>query len=204
LFCSSLVVGLAAAAVLKTRRFFRIDWHRFNRGTCARRALPDGAGLGAIPSKGEFTFMFRRLLIVAGLLMLGATVVVAQSCPDTINARQGLMKKSGAAAKTAVAIVKGQAPFDLAKANEILATFANDAGKMSTLFPDCSKTGADSTAAPAIWDKRTDFDATVAKFNADIKAAQQNTKDLAAFKAGFATIAQDCTSCHQRFRVKKS
>jgi cytochrome c556 len=148
--------------------------------------------------------MFRRLLIVAGLLMFGATVVVAQSCPDIINTRQGLMKKSGAAGKTAVAMLKGQTPFDLAKAKEILATFANDAGKMPTLFPDCSKTGDKSTAAPAIWDNRADFDATVTKFNADIKAAQQNTKDLATFKAGFAPIAKDCASCHERFRVKKS
>jgi cytochrome c556 len=148
--------------------------------------------------------MFRRLLIVAGLMMLGATVVVAQSCPDTINARQGLMKKSGAAAKTAGAMTKGQAPFDLAKAKEILATFANDADKMPTLFPDCSKTGNKTTAAPTIWDNRTDFDAAAAKFNADIKAAQQNTTDLATFKAGFDTIGKDCASCHQRFRVKKS
>ena len=121
--------------------------------------------------------MFRTLLIVAGLMMLGATVVVAQSCPDTINARQGLMKKSGAAAKTAGAMAKGQAPFDLTKTKEILATFANDAGKMPTLFPDCSKTGDKSTAAPAIWDNRADFDAAIAK---------------------------DCGSCHERFRVKKS
>ena len=148
--------------------------------------------------------MFRRLLIVVGLMMLGATVVVAQSCPDTISTRQGLMKKSGAAGKTAVAMLKGQAPFDLAKAKEILVTFANDASKMPTLFPDCSKTGDNSTAAPAIWDKRADFDASVAKFNADVTAAQRNTKDLATFKAAFGTIAQDCASCHQRFRVKKS
>lgn len=148
--------------------------------------------------------MFRKLLIVTGLMMFGATVVVAQSCPDVINARQGLMKKSGAAGKAAVAILKGQAPFDLAKANEILATFSNDGGKMSTLFPDCSKTGDKTTAAPAIWEKRADFDAAVAKFNADIKAAQQNTKDLATFKAGFDPIAKDCASCHQRFRVKTS
>lgn len=148
--------------------------------------------------------MFRRLLVVAGLMLLGATVVVAQSCPDTIATRQGLMKKSGADAKTAVTIVKGQAPFDLAKAKDILATFANDAGKMPSLFPDCSKTGNDSTAAPAIWDNRSGFDASIAKFNADIKAAQQNIKDLATFKAGFAAIAKDCASCHQQFRVKRS
>jgi cytochrome c556 len=166
------------------------------------RDLP---GLGAISIElGRFTFMFRRFLIVAGLMMLGATVVVAQSCPDTISARQGLMKKSGAAGKAAVAMIKGQTPFDLAKAKEIFATFANDAGKMPTLFPDCSKAGDDSTAAPAIWDNRSGFDATISKFNADIKAAQQNTKDLATFKASFAAIGHDCASCHQQFRVKKS
>lgn len=148
--------------------------------------------------------MFGRVLLVAGLMLSGATVVYAQSCPDTITTRQGLMKKSGAAGKTAAAMVKGQAPFDLAKAKEILATFADDAGKMPTLFPDCSKTGEKSTAAPTIWDNRADFDAAVAKFNADIKAAQQGTKDLPTFKAGFVPVIQDCSSCHQRFRVKKS
>ncbi len=148
--------------------------------------------------------MFRRLLIVAGLMMFGATGVVAQSCPDTIKARQDLMKKSGAAAKAGTAMLKGQTAFDLAKAKEILATFANDAGKVPTLFPECSKTGDRTTAAPAIWEKRPDFNAAMAKFTDDVKAAQQNTKDLATFKASFSAVTKNCTGCHEQFRIKKS
>ena len=57
-------------------------------------------------------------------------------------------------------------------------------------FPDCSKTGDHTTAAPAIWEKPDDFKAAIAKFAADVKAAQDNTKDLDTFKANFADHRQ--------------
>jgi cytochrome c556 len=49
-----------------------------------------------------------------------------------------------------------------------------------------------------------DFKAAIAKFAADIKAAQDNTKDVDTLKANFATIGKNCSSCHQTFRVKSS
>ena len=49
------------------------------------------------------------------------------------------------------------APFDLAKTKEILATFANNKGKMRTLFPERLKAGDKTSAAPAKWNKRADF-----------------------------------------------
>jgi cytochrome c556 len=101
-------------------------------------------------------------------------------------------------------MIKGDAPFDLAKAKEIFATFADDAAAMPTLFPDCSKTGDHTTAAPAVWDKPADFKAAIAQFAADIKAAQDNTKDLDSFKASFQSIGKDCGSCHQTFRIRPS
>ena len=134
----------------------------------------------------------------------GDEVRVAQACVDIIEKRQGLMKKSGAAGKSASAMIKGETPFDLAKTKEIFATFANDAGEMPNLFPDCSRTGDKTTAAPAIWEKNADFKALIAKFTADIKAAQQNTKDLETFKSGIETISGDCSSCHRQFRVRQS
>ena len=134
----------------------------------------------------------------------GDRIQIAEGCDDVIAKRQGFMKKSGEAGKGASAMIKGEAPFDLAKAKAILATFANDAGEMPSLFPDCSKTGDKTTAAPAIWEKNADFKALIAKFTADIKAGQQNTKDLETFKASINTIANDCSSCHKQFRVRKS
>ncbi|HEX9237156.1 MAG TPA: cytochrome c [Xanthobacteraceae bacterium] len=148
--------------------------------------------------------MFRKLFVVFAVLMLGVTAAAAQSCQDIIDKRQNLMKKSGAAAKIGTEMIKGERPFDLAKVREIYAAFADDATQMPTLFPDCSKTGHKTTAAPAIWQKMDDFKAAIAKFAADIKAAQDNTKDLGSLKANFQIIGKNCSNCHQSFRVKSS
>jgi len=148
--------------------------------------------------------MFRKLLVVFAVLMLGVTAASAQSCQDIIDKRQSLMKKSGAEAKIGSEMIKGERPFDLAKVREIYASFTDDATQMPTLFPDCSKTGHKTTAAPAIWQKMDDFKAAIAKFAADIKAAQDSTKDIDTLKAGFQTIGRNCSSCHQTFRTKSS
>jgi cytochrome c556 len=136
--------------------------------------------------------------------MFGVTAAAAQSCQDIIDKRQTLMKKSGAAAKIGTEMIKGEKPFDLAQVREIYAAFTEDATQMPALFPDCSKTGNKTTAAPAIWEKTDDFKAAIAKFAADIKAAQENTKDVDTLKANFTTIGKNCSNCHQTFRVKSS
>ena len=148
--------------------------------------------------------MIRKLLVVFAVLMLGVTAAAAQSCQDVVDKRQALMKKSAAVAKDGSAMIRGDAPFDLAKAQAIFATFAEDAAALPSLFPDCSKTAERTTAGPAIWDKADDFKAAIAKFAADVKAAQDSTKDLDSLKANFQTLGKDCGSCHQAFRVGKS
>jgi len=148
--------------------------------------------------------MIRKSLVLLAVLICGASVAAAQSCQDPINARQTLMKKSGAMAKIGSSMIKGETPFNLAKTKEIFAAFAEDAGKMPTLFPECSKTGDDTTAAPTIWEKPDDFKAAIAKFTADVKAAQANTKDRETLKASFQTLGKDCSGCHQTFRIKPS
>ena len=148
--------------------------------------------------------MFRNLIVAFAVVMLGATAAAAQSCPEFIQKRQTLMKKSGEEAKIGTAMIKGETPFDAAKVQQIYAAFADDAKQMPTLFPDCSKTGAKTTAAPAIWERMDDFKAAIAKFAADIKAAQDNTKDLDGLKANFQIIGKDCGGCHQTFRIRTS
>jgi len=148
--------------------------------------------------------MIRNLIVVISLVMFGATAIAAESCQDVIDKRQGFMKRSAAEAKIGSSMIKGETPFDLDKVKEILDAFAEDAGAMPTLFPDCSKTGEHNTAAPAIWDNAADFKAAMAKFQADVKAAQNSVKDLDTLKASFQTIGQDCSSCHQTFRQRRS
>src|SRR5271168_3932745 len=96
--------------------------------------------------------MIRTALAVATTvaIVLGVCAAVAQE--DPIKARKALMKANGDQAKIAGAMVKGEAPFDIAAVHKILATFQDAAAKMPGLFPDNSKTGEDTAALPKIWE----------------------------------------------------
>src|ERR1700685_1749765 len=108
--------------------------------------------------------MICKLLVGGMILIVGVGIAAAQSCEDVIKSRQALMKRSGDMAKLGASINRGDTAFDPAKANEILAAFADKAQKLPTLFPDCSKTGGDTHAAPAIWEKPDQFKERIAKF----------------------------------------
>ena len=143
----------------------------------------------------------KRFVLVATTLALGMSIAVAES---PIAARQALMKKNGEAAKIGAAFMKGEAPFDLAKAKAIFAAYADAASKMPALFPDDSKTGEKTEALPVIWEKMDDFKAKFAKFGADAKDAQDKVTDEASFKATFPVVQKNCGGCHQTYRQKKT
>jgi len=149
--------------------------------------------------------MIRSMFAVASIaaVALGVSVAVAQQ--DVIKERKDIMKGNGDQAKIGAAMAKGEAPFDLAAAQKVFATFADAAGKMPSLFPDNSKTGEDTAALPKIWEDMADFKARFVKFGDDAKAAQASVKDLDTFKAAFGDIGKnDCGGCHQLYRAKKS
>ncbi len=143
--------------------------------------------------------MITRIVLAAAVAALAATAVVAQG--DPIAARKALMKENGAQSRIAREMIDGKRPFDLAAAKKVLATFA-DAGKFATMFPANSKTGGETAALPAVWDKKADFDAKVAKFVADAKAAGDKVKDLASFKAAMGDVGKNCGGCHNDYRKK--
>lgn len=138
----------------------------------------------------------KRSLFVIAALGLGLTTVAAQ---DPIAERKALMKSVGAQSAQGAKFMKGEEKFDLAKAKNIFAVWADAATKAATLFPDNSKTG-DTRALPAIWEKMDDFKAKLAKFGADAKAAQDKVTDEASFKATFPEVAKNCGGCHQPYR----
>ena len=142
----------------------------------------------------------KRLVLAATTLALGMSIALAES---PIAARQALMKKNGDAAKLGTQFMKGEAPFDLAKAKAIFAAYADAAAKMPALFPADSKTGEKTEALPVIWDKMDDFKAKFEKFGADAKDAQAKVTDEATFKAIFPVVQKNCGGCHQTYRVKK-
>jgi cytochrome c556 len=145
--------------------------------------------------------MLFRTVIAISAIAIGVTAAVAQQ--DPITARKAAMKAIGAQTGQGGKFMKGEEPFDLAKAQNIFAVYANNAAAAASLFPDNTKTG-DTAASPAIWEKNADFKAKFAKFEADARAAQTGVKDEASFKANFPEVTKNCGGCHETYRLKKS
>ncbi|MHB2168862.1 c-type cytochrome [Alsobacter sp. R-9] len=143
-----------------------------------------------------------RIVLAAAFAATAATTVLAQS--DVIAQRKDLMKSVGGATRDPGAMLKGEAPFDNAKVQAALAKYQEAAAKMPSLFPDNSKTGGETSAAPKVWEDMNGFKAAFEKFGAEAKAAAAAIKDEASFKANFPNVMKNCGSCHETYRVKKS
>jgi cytochrome c556 len=144
----------------------------------------------------------KRLVLAAAFAMLGITAVIAQS--DPIATRKAIMKENGNQSRIAREMIEGKQPFNLAAAKKVLATFAETHDKAKNLWPDNSKTGGDTAALPAIWETKADFDAKLAKFSADSKAAEAKVTDADSFKAQIGEIGKNCGGCHNNYRKKQS
>ena len=143
--------------------------------------------------------MIRTALVLAGL-GLGLTAVMAQS--NAITERQQTMKAVGAATREGAAMAKGEAAFDAAKAQTIFKTYADAAKKMPGLFPDSSKTGGETTAAPKIWEDQAGFKAAFVKFEDDAGAGA-SVANLDGFRTAFGAATKNCGTCHEAYRIKK-
>jgi cytochrome c556 len=145
--------------------------------------------------------MMKRIVLAAAFAALGVTAVVAQG--DPLAARKAMMKSNGQAAGQGAKFIKGEEPFDLAKAQAIFAAYQKTAAEYGKLFPDNSK-GGDTAALPAVWENKADFEAKLAKFGADAKDAAAKVKDEASFKTVFPEVQKNCGSCHQTYRKRQS
>lgn len=144
--------------------------------------------------------MIRGML--AGLALV-ASVAAVSAQSDPIVERQQLMKKNGQDMRTLSNMQRGSAPFDLAKAQATLAGLVIDSRKAAALFPANSQTGGETRSLPKIWTEKAAFDASFAKFEATIVAAQAATKDEASFKGEFTKISNACDSCHEAYRAPR-
>jgi cytochrome c556 len=143
------------------------------------------------------------------MILLAVTVAMAGAAfaqpADPIATRQALMKQNGKDIGAAMKMIKGEEPYDAAKALAIFTSMNSVAMKFGNHFPPTSKTGGDTEASPAIWEKPAEFKAANVKFQNDTKAAMAaKPATLDAFKAAFGPVAGNCKSCHESFRIKKS
>ncbi len=148
-----------------------------------------------------------RSKILTGLSLLAGVAVIASGAAiaqDAIAKRKELMKTVGGATKTGSQMVKGEIPFDAAKAKASMDAIASGWGDFAKQFPKGTETGSETTAAPKIWETFQDFDTQGKKMAGDAaKASVAADQGLEPFKAAFGEVTKSCKSCHDDYRVKK-
>ncbi|MGI9483194.1 MAG: c-type cytochrome [Hyphomicrobiales bacterium] len=145
---------------------------------------------------------FAKITAATCFLAICTPAIAAE---DPIATRQALMKNVGAAMKVAGAMMKGQMEYDAAAAELAMRTINSSALGFPAFFPDNSKTGGDTEAAPAIWEDMAGFNKISAQFAADTAAAADAAKGgMDSFKGAFGKMAGNCKACHEKYRVKKN
>lgn len=142
----------------------------------------------------------KRLLIAGAGLFVAATAVLAQT--DVIAERKALMRGNGAATRVGTQMIRGEVPFDVAKAREVFSGIVAGMDRFPNLFPEGTQTG-DTRAAPTIWTENAGFRAAAAKIMEDAKQAAESTTDLASFQANFQRVGANCNSCHEKYRTTR-
>lgn len=142
--------------------------------------------------------ILQSLAVVGLVTSIGAGVAFAASA---LEERKTILKGFGDETRPIVGMMKGEAPFDLAKVKATLATYAAGSEKLPGLFPENSKTGK-TEASPKIWTEKAKFDGLFAKLKSDSEAASAAITDQASFKANFGKVLGNCKACHDDFRLK--
>lgn len=160
--------------------------------------------------------LFRNGPILGGVLLasLGFVVAASSQTPglnagrQTIEERKSVFKLIGANFRPLGNILKGTAQYDATVVDKAISRTAFLTGFLDeTAFTEASNLGDPETKAKAdIWTKRAEFDKRLKDFQAHVqklKATNDTDKDATeAFKTALNTVAQDCKSCHDDFRVK--
>ena len=141
------------------------------------------------------------LTVVAAALGLAAAG--AYAIEDPIFTRQSLMDANGAAAGAGAAMLKGEAPFNEAVGKSVFQTMHAVAYSYGDYFPAESNTGK-TKASPKIWEDAAGFAAALQQFQKDTDAAlAAKPADLEAFKTAFGQVANNCKTCHDKFRISE-
>jgi len=145
----------------------------------------------------------KRILVVAGVLLLSVGAVVAQQ--EVANQTQTTMKATGRAMGSLAPMVKGEKPYDQAVVDTALTQLQDTAKKLPTMFPESIKglkIEGDYSSSPKIWEDKAGFAAKIESFAKVATEAKAKIKDLDSLKAAVPAIGKECSGCHETFRLK--
>lgn len=122
---------------------------------------------------------------------------------DPRHVRHEIMEDVGEAAKPLGQMAKGEKEYDVEVFIASMTTFKESAEGFGELFPEGTETGADTEAAPAIWEDRAGFDAALVKWQEATQAAidaRPETLEAAEPLAG--AVFGSCKNCHDTYRIE--
>ncbi|WP_298495556.1 cytochrome c [uncultured Maritimibacter sp.] len=139
----------------------------------------------------------KLILAAATMTAIGAAYVHAQA--DVIETRQATMKTIGGGMKVLSDMAKGATTFDADAANVALASMAEAAATIPTVFEAEVTEGAKTDASTAIWENWDDF---VAKAEAlQTAASGASVSDEASLGAAVGAVGATCGTCHKAYKL---
>lgn len=146
----------------------------------------------------------KRLILVAGALLVGVTAVAAQQ--DIAVQQDNLMKTLAKSLYGVVGrTVRGQSAYDQASIDAALVQLEENVGKITSVFatnPKEDVPGADYGSSQKIWQNKADFESKISPVAKAIADAKGKIKDADSLKAAYTAINDRCGDCHETYRVK--
>jgi cytochrome c556 len=148
--------------------------------------------------------LMMRTLVIVGTLLLGVSAVMAQQ--DIAVQQDNLMRTQGKSMYGVLAkTVKGETPYDQAAIDTAITQLEESVGKIATVFtPNPKEDVVNSTygSSQKIWLNKADFDSKIPPVAKAITDVKGKIKDVASLKVAFDSIQEQCTGCHETYRVK--
>lgn len=134
-------------------------------------------------------------------LVLVATTAFAHSGVQNAAVKERMDFMSAIARNLEVLgnMAKGKSVYDQTLAIAAARAIANEAGQTTALFED-PEMDPKSEAKPAIWENFNDFSQKVIEFEDVAENVAASINGIEDVKAGVASLAKSCGSCHQIYR----
>ncbi len=146
----------------------------------------------------------KRMLIVAGTLLLGAGAVMAQ---QEVAVQQDNLMRSQAKSMYGVILkmTKGDIPYDQKAVDAAIASLEADVAKIAKTFevnPKQDVVNATYGSSPKVWQNKADFDSKIPPVQKAIADVKGKITDVASLKAAYTAMNDRCNDCHETYRLK--
>ena len=146
----------------------------------------------------------RRMVVVAGALLLGVGAVMAD---QGLAVKQDNLMRAQAKSMYGVLLktMKGGLPYDQAAVDAAIADLEKSVPTIATVFatnPREDVVNATYGSKQAIWQNKADFDSKIPPVIKAIADVKGTVKDAASLKVAYDAIEEKCNGCHETYRVK--